>query len=231
MKSIYKILFVFCSLILFVTTANCQSTSKSNSTLPYGWKFIQEQDVNQEIRNSLAGFRLKEPQHTFNLVRLKSGSKQWANGNKYWSLGDTYAYNTMTIGIARFHKNGDSPAHGLKYLQTFTYDEDNNVDIVFTLVDEQPSPQDGMASFYQYIRENLKYPQTAIENRVEGKVYVQFIVGKDGNIENARVIHGLGGECDEEAVRVVQQSPQWNPGKNNGQPVKVRMILPITYKL
>jgi protein TonB len=66
---------------------------------------------------------------------------------------------------------------------------------------------------------------------VEGKVFVQFVVDKDGTLTDIKAVKGIGAGCDEEAVRVLKAAPKWKPGKQRGRPVKVRMILPITFKL
>ncbi len=66
---------------------------------------------------------------------------------------------------------------------------------------------------------------------IEGKVFVEFVVDKDGTITNVKAIKGIGAGCDEEAKRVIEGAPKWSPGKQRGRPVKVRMILPITFKL
>ena len=66
---------------------------------------------------------------------------------------------------------------------------------------------------------------------IEGKVYVQFVVDKDGTLTDVKALKGIGAGCDEEAVRVIQEAPKWKPGKQRGRPVKVRMVLPIIFKL
>jgi protein TonB len=66
---------------------------------------------------------------------------------------------------------------------------------------------------------------------IEGKVFVEFIVDKDGSITEVTVMKGIGSGCDEEAIRVIKAAPKWNPGKQRGQPVKVKLIVPITFKL
>ncbi len=104
-------------------------------------------------------------------------------------------------------------------------------DEVFTIVEEQPVPEEGMEAFYQYIRQNLKYPETARQQGIEGRVFVQFVVEKDGAITNVQVIKGIGEACDNEAVRVMQNATAWNPGYQRGRPVKVRMVLPISFSL
>ena len=78
---------------------------------------------------------------------------------------------------------------------------------------------------------NLEYPDQARKMGIEGKVFVQFVVDKDGSITEVKAIKGIEAGCDDEAVRVLENSPVWIPGRQNGQPVKVRMILPITFKI
>jgi TonB family protein len=82
-----------------------------------------------------------------------------------------------------------------------------------------------------YIAKNVKYPPVARENGIEGRVYVTFVVDKLGNIKDARILKGIGGGCDEEALRVINLMPQWIPGKQDGVPVQVQYNLPINFAL
>ncbi len=109
--------------------------------------------------------------------------------------------------------------------------EEEETEEVFLIVEEPPSPVGGMEAFYNYVNENIQYPRQARTMRIEGRVFVQFVVDKDGSITNVEVLKGIGGGCDEEAVRVVKNAPKWNPGKQRGRPVRVKMVLPITFKL
>jgi periplasmic protein TonB len=102
---------------------------------------------------------------------------------------------------------------------------------VFIIVEEIAVPIGGLPAFYDYVKANLRYPAPAKRMDIEGRVFVQFIVEKDGSISNAQTIKGIGGGCDEEATRVVQSSPNWKPAKQRGKPVRQRMILPITFIL
>ena len=104
-------------------------------------------------------------------------------------------------------------------------------EVVFRIVEEQPSPIGGYSVFYEYIGKKLRYPAQARRMGIEGKVFIEFIVDKDGSIKEVTVKKGIGGGCDEEALRVIKAAPKWKPGKQRGQPVKVRMIVPITFKL
>jgi periplasmic protein TonB len=102
---------------------------------------------------------------------------------------------------------------------------------IFIVVEENAEPKGGYPAFYKFVSENIKYPAQARRMNIEGKVYVEFIVGKDGKITEAKAVKGIGGGCDEEAVRIVMAAPPWNPGKQRGKPVRQRMVLPITFKL
>lgn len=104
-------------------------------------------------------------------------------------------------------------------------------DQIFTVVEETASPKGGMAAFYKHIGSQLKYPAVAIRSGVEGKVYVEFIVNHDGSLSDATVVRGIGGGCDEEAVRLIESAPAWNPGKQRGKTVRQKYTLPIQFKL
>ena len=109
--------------------------------------------------------------------------------------------------------------------------EEEAVDEIFTIVEDQPTPNGGMSAFYQFVQKKLKYPAQARRMGIEGKVFVQFVVDKDGTLTEVQAVKGIGAGCDEEAERVIKSAPKWNPGKQRGRAVKVRMILPITFKL
>jgi TonB family protein len=103
-------------------------------------------------------------------------------------------------------------------------------DDVFTTVDETATPKGGMPEFYTYVMKNLRYPVEARTKGIEGKVFVEFVVNTDGSVE-VTGISGIGGGCDLEAARVVQTSPKWTPGKNNGVVVRQQLTVPITFAL
>jgi periplasmic protein TonB len=109
--------------------------------------------------------------------------------------------------------------------------EEEESEEIFLVVEENAQPQGGISAFYRYVSENIKYPAQARRLRVEGRVFIEFVVGKDGKIFNAYAVKGIGAGCDEEAVRIIMSSPPWSPAKQRGRPVKQRMVLPITFKL
>jgi TonB family protein len=107
----------------------------------------------------------------------------------------------------------------------------DEIDDIFTVVEEQPFFPGGEEARLKFIMNNIHYPDTAIKNKIQGKVFVNFIVEIDGSISHVRVLKGIGGGCDEEAVRVIKMMPKWMPGRQRGIPVRVQFNLPIKFIL
>ncbi len=103
-----------------------------------------------------------------------------------------------------------------------------NPNNVFTYVEQMPAPLFNLSDF---LEKNLRYPEQAREVNVQGVVYVKFVVNADGSISDASITKGIGAGCDEEAKRVVANMPNWKPGKQNGNAVRVYFILPIHFRL
>ena len=102
---------------------------------------------------------------------------------------------------------------------------------VFDKVDEMPHFPDGMAGLMQYLSTNVRYPKDAKESGTQGSVIVSFIVEKDGSISNAKVTKPTYSSLDEEALRVVSAMPKWVPGKQNGEAVRVKYAVPVSFRL
>ncbi|MBQ3788451.1 MAG: energy transducer TonB [Bacteroidales bacterium] len=102
---------------------------------------------------------------------------------------------------------------------------------IFTVVESEPEFPGGMEALYKYLAQNIKYPQLARENGITGKVYVTFVVEKDGSIANPRILRDIGGGCGAEAIRVVKAMPKWSPGKQRGKAVRVQFNLPVNFNL
>ena len=104
---------------------------------------------------------------------------------------------------------------------------------VYDLLDiqEQPSYPGGDAMWMNFLVQNIEYPILARESGISGTVYLKFVIEPDGTISNISIQRGIGGGCDEEAIRVVKKLANWNPGKQNGNPVRVWLTLPIKFTL
>jgi periplasmic protein TonB len=107
--------------------------------------------------------------------------------------------------------------------------EDKNQ--VFITVEQNPEFAGGMNALLKFLQKNLRYPTPAVNANVMGKVYMQFVVGQDGNISKVDVLKGIGFGCDEEAQRVVKLMPKWSPGRQSGRAVAVKFTLPISFQL
>ncbi len=106
----------------------------------------------------------------------------------------------------------------------------DEVDTVFVIVEKKPEPVYGFENFYQQLAKNLRYPIQAKRMGTEGKVFVEFIVNRNGEPSDLKVIRGIGAGCDEEALRVLSLT-KWEPGKQRGKPVRVKMAMQLNFKL
>ena len=102
---------------------------------------------------------------------------------------------------------------------------------VFLVVEDDPEFPGGLSALSQYLASNIKYPQLAKENNITGKVFVSFVVEKDGSVVQVKILRDIGGGCGAEAVRVVKAMPKWKPGKQRGKPVRTQFNLPVDFSL
>lgn len=102
---------------------------------------------------------------------------------------------------------------------------------IFTIVENQPQFPGGDEARIKFMNQNVRYPKAALEQGIQGTVYVTFVVEKDGNISNIRVIRGVHESLDNEALRVVAMMPKWNPGTQKGKPVRVQYNVPLKFSL
>ena len=102
---------------------------------------------------------------------------------------------------------------------------------IFVSVEKMPEFPGGETELYKYLNKNLKYPDIAKEQNLQGRVFITFVVEKDGSIANPKVARDIGGGCGEEALRVVRAMPKWTPGKQRTQTVRVQYTLPVIFQL
>lgn len=110
-------------------------------------------------------------------------------------------------------------------------EEESDEVFQFAVIEDKPEFPGGMPALMKYLAKNTKYPPIANENGISGKVYVQFVIGKDGSVSNVEIMRGRDPYLDKEAIRVVKSLPDWKPGKQRGKPVKVSYIVPINFTL
>jgi protein TonB len=110
-------------------------------------------------------------------------------------------------------------------------EEEPEEDQIFMSADVQPEFPGGQAAFGKFLMKNIAYPDLAMETNTQGKVYVKFVVQKDGSINKVQVLKGIGAGCDEEAVRVIKSVPKWKPGEQMGKAVNVWYTVPVNFRL
>jgi len=106
-----------------------------------------------------------------------------------------------------------------------------STDKVYTIGEKMASPQNGLSAFQEYLTKNIRYPDSARQAGIEGKVFIEFVVDIDGRLSDFKVLKGIKGGCNGEAIRVLSASPAWKPAEQDGVAVKQRLVMPITYNL
>jgi len=121
------------------------------------------------------------------------------------------------------------------FFNAFSYnaqEEDESVsETIFDVVEQHPEFPGGQEAMYNFLAKNLTYPELALEQSIQGRVYVQFVICKDGSIKDIKVLKGIETSLDSEAIRVIKMMPKWKPGIQRGKPVNVRFNLPIKFKI
>lgn len=110
-------------------------------------------------------------------------------------------------------------------------DEEAESNTIFTVVEQQPEFPGGEAALMAFIKKNLKYPAFAAENGIQGRVTLSFVVEKDGSVTDIQEMRSPSEDLTKEAKRVVSSMPKWKPGKQRGKPVRVKYVLPVTFRL
>ncbi|GAD06266.1 energy transducer TonB [Porphyromonas crevioricanis] len=109
--------------------------------------------------------------------------------------------------------------------------EEDDENKVFMIVEQQPEFPGGTAALMKWLSSNVRYPEIAIENNIQGRVIVSFVVEKDGSTTDVKVVRGVDPALDKEAVRLASSMPKWTPGKQRGKPVRTRFTLPVAFQL
>ena len=148
--------------------------------------------------------------------------------------------------LSAIEKHGDTTLYSVepftissdKFRLSIQTTEDNPVriveksnDTIYDIVDQMPKFPGGEKAMMEFIAKNVEYPQKAKDESIQGRVFIQFVVEKDGSIGEVKLLRGIGGGCDEEGIRVVKSMPKWTPGQQAGKAVRVHYTLPIFFKL
>lgn len=195
-------------IFFFVAACQDQVTSQGESAENSSGATAEYKKAFEEIRR----LEKENPDKTYVLLVTDASGKQSISELENARL------------IAKINTVADEQGHFFAIFEKYPVD-------VFTIVEETATPKEGLTAFYEYVKNNLRYPAEARRKGVEGKVFVQFVINIDGSLSEFKVVKGIGSGCDEEAVRIIKESPAWNPGKQRAIPVKQRYTMPFLFRL
>ena len=170
------------------------------------------------------------------VIRIVQGSPKWTPGMQRGTPVRTRMRLPLRFILGGTDTSRDSTEVSLNAvpLPPATDGQDStkeNSEIFFDLVDTPPSPVGGLEAWSRHLSENLTYPTSARMRGIQGTVLVSLIVNTDGTVDGVELVQGIGGGCDEEAIRIIKSSPNWTPGMIKGKAVRTRMKIPISFKL
>lgn len=184
------------------------------------------------------------------ILELRQESAQNKFGKDYWSLSDEQRDainqwhpmmifdNTNCIDVIDNTRAKKEPELSISNNRpksiTSEYsivDKEEEPVKIYTVVEQDPEFPGGLEARNKFIADNIKYPQIARDNNITGKVFVTFVVEKDGRLTNIKLLRDIGGGCGKEAIRIVQNMPKWIPGKSRGKNVRVQVNMPVNFTL
>lgn len=211
----WKVVALATTLPLFFLAVACQDqivSEISDSTIS------QLAEFPPEAKADIAIWEAKQPGGKYNYVEGSTEEmREKLNKYTHHAILNTYTYPDREVtGLL------------LKDLSSFELKDSKEV---FTFVEDPAKPKEGIQKYQEQLAAQIKYPEEAKEKGIEGKVYIEFVVDKDGTITDPRVQKGADESLNKEALRVVSLSQPWSPGRQRGKAVKQRMVLPITFSL
>lgn len=175
---------------------------------------------------------IKDSTHYYEGKKNGTSVGYFSNGNLKWKT--TYSNGKREGASSSFWKNGNPKRKEVYQNNEFISGEcftQSGEDTSYFKIEIQPTFPNGFEGLMMYLGKRIKYPQQAKMTGTTGKVYVQFIVEKDGSLSEIKTLRGIGEGCDEEAMRAVKNMPIWEPGSQKGKPVRVRFVLPVNFTL
>ena len=159
------------------------------------------------------------------VARLVRSMPQWEPGGVE-GVGPVSTVYQLDVD---FHLPKKRPEEWIEIEPVVEGPESENV--IFTVVEIDPEFPGGMEAMYKFFQDNIRYPKEAKRKNISGKVYITFVVEKDGSISNPRILRDIGGGCGAEAIRVATMMPKWTPGQQRHRSVRVQFNLPVNFEL
>ena len=137
----------------------------------------------------------------------------------------------LVAGFMNLNDNAKAHPKTKKQTQATRSVSSNNDQKIYSVPEKPAVPVGGLQALYNHVQQNLKYPGRAIRRGIEGRVFVEFVVEKDGRISQLKILKGIDRECDKEALRLIRSFAKWKPGKHRGKTVRVKRSFPVMFKL
>lgn len=171
-------------------------------------------------------------QNEDSMLSLNQGEPANVEGVVVTALGITRDKKSLGYSDKELKNSEVAASYEMKGIKSRTMEDLETEDAeIFMIVEQMPEFPGGQEKLHAFLASTIKYPESAKESGIQGTVYVSFIVRKDGRISDAKILRGIGADCDEEALRVVNKMPRWKPAKQRGKNVDVQFNLPIGFKL
>ncbi len=187
-----------------------------------------------EVKSQLTKLETENPQKSYILIEMNEDGRKQLDQLEFQNAETGKEFSSMHV----IHTDKNSDGQGRSFVILEKGEQTNRIaemtattDEVFTIVEEMATPKGGFDAFYKYVAENMKYPKQAHEAKIEGKVFIQFVVNLDGSISDLTVIKGISDDCNQEVMSILKDSPAWNPAKQRGIPVKQRLTIPFVFSL
>lgn len=241
MKKLFTTAVVLLAMVLASYPSNCNaSISYDGDIKPHSQQYLDLMEIldeyGQEIKNAQSCGDLLFPVSMCN-TRLKEFAEiEYAEDKKFTQeevseLNDQLV--RLNAELVKLQEQWCDDYYDDYYYEINYIIVDGKLflNTIFQIVEEMPEFPGGEPKLMEYISDNIQYPQKARETGIQGRVFVGFVVEPDGSISNVKILRGIGGGCDEEAIRVIESLPKWEPGKQRGKAVRVAYQLPILFRL
>ena len=219
----WKIMILGAAIPLFFLAVSCQEQVTGDQ------QNVSKNPVPLEVSKQLELLKQKNPRHEFIVLELNEEGKRVLDKLQFENskTGNLVSTNTIVTG-----KNSNDESIVYVIVEKGTDNERaSRFDKAYTIVDEIPEYVGGFDSLRTHIQRTLKYPANARQKGIEGRVFVSFVVTKEGDVVNPAIAKGVDTELDKEALEVVSSFPKWVPGRQNGEAVDVKFVIPISFKL
>lgn len=214
--------------------ARAQAEHETEVTLEQIEEEVEEEQDDEEIVYELEELeQLVAEETVMNSEKFTAYEMEDDAPDQVTKTQDEVAQSDVAIGAIDYDQGSDEAEHVLKVNEKVVDEVPPAVEEtkVFDVVEQMPQYKGGDQALMDYLNKSIKYPVIAEENGIQGRVVCTFVVERDGSISDVKVVRSVDPSLDKEAVRVLKAMPKWIPGKQNGQLVRVKFTLPVTFKL